>query len=506
MLFGISYPPAACMSIGQPLRCFLADSQLFLSSACPEYYANYTGNFVSSESTPRQTDAKPSFWRRYRESINLKQDFREIFIRPHSRYATLDGARAFTVLLMVLLHVIFGAGVLMKKNGVLDEYITGIPSWLSFAFQTQGSDPLFVICGLLVSYTLLREYDRRGSIDFKRFYTRRLMRIYPMFLLALLIYLPTDNDYIELLPSNLLFLSNYLPTQSPIIPVGWSLEVQMQFYLMLPALILIMFYVPWRVAFLVGLLLASFLWRFWIVYSTPDTYSQPFYMIFYDQDHADLLADLLHYDLDARIGNFFMGMLIAYLHHYYSAQISRFFQRYTIINWSLFLLACFLIAWAVGQPVQDRTSDYYANMTETKTFWFLVFDRYIYSLGISILLIQILCPAGITKIVEKFFSLAIWHPFAQLIFPIYLFHFPMIVVAAVVTFGTTDASTLPVVNAWQIMVLFCWSMVFTMIFGTVAHLFLEKPFITMRDIDKKSETNRAEISAQENQQQQSSAS
>ena len=433
-----------------------------------------TGNQVNSGMLPSPPPS--SFWQRYRESLNLRQDFREIFFRPHSRYATLDGARAFTILLMVLLHVIFGAGVLMEKNGVLDEYIQGIPRWLSFAFQTQGSDPLFIICGLLVTYTLLREYDRNQRFNLTRFYKRRLMRIYPMFLLAVLIYLPSNDKFLGYLPANLIFLSNYLPEQKPIIPVGWSLEVQMQFYLLLPLILLLMYRIPWRIGFLLALIVASFLWRYWVVASNPTTYSQPFYMIFYDSDHADLLANLLHYDLDARIGNFFMGMLVAYIHHYYRHPVQAFFLRHPLVNLGLLLFAFYLIAWAIGQPIQDRTSDYYANMTETKTFWFLVADRYIYCVGITILLLQVLCPAGITRLVEKFFALPVWHPFAQLIFAIYLFHFPMIVVAAVVTFGTTDAATLPVINAWQILALFCWSVFFTVIFGTVAHLFLEKTF------------------------------
>jgi len=40
-----------------------------------------------------------------------------------------------------------------------------------------------------------------------------------------------------------------------------------------------------------------------------------------------------------------------------------------------------------------------------------------------------------------------------------------------------------VVATWQVFAIFFWTVVLTMGFATVAHLFIEKPFINMREAD-----------------------
>ena len=426
--------------------------------------------------------SKTSFWQQYRQSIELKADLKELFFRPHARFATIDGIRGFTILLMVLLHVVFGAASLMRDIDLFDDFVQSLPRWMDWTWQVQGSDPLFVVCGLLISYTLFREMDKTGQIDMKRYLSRRFWRIYPVFLLAVLLYLPGDDDNLGYLPANLLFLANLLPDNKPIIPVGWSLEVQILFYLILPFLVLWLYKLKWRISILVGLCLFSFAYRYWYVINDPLISQTPFYMLFYDDEFANHLADKLHYDFDVRMGNFFLGILIAELHFHHGARIKTFLEKHFIFNTALFAFACYLVYWSVCQPVIDRTSDYYANQTEWDIVWFWVADRYVYCLACSIIILQVLCPAGIAKFVEKFFALSIWHPVAQLVLPIYLFHFPLVIVAAVIIFGTTDPSTLSLITATEVWLLFFLSVFLTMIFSVFVHLFVEKPFIKFRNV------------------------
>ncbi len=425
-----------------------------------------------------------SLWVRYKEAINVKQDLRAVFFRSHARYATLDGARAITVLLMVMFHVLFGIAVLLKPDiSNLENFITSFPRYLGWMWQSQGSDPLFVMCGLLVAYTLYREFDRSGTIDVMRFYKRRIMRVYPLFLLAILIYLPTDKDNIEHLISNLFFMSNYIPGQRHVIPVGWSLDVQMHFYLMLPFLIFLMYKLPWRITFLVGIFIASIAWRYYIVARNPEIWQTPFYQIIYDSDFGSLLANQLYYDIDVRIGCFFIGMLVAYLHYYHGKAIQAFFQRHLIINGLLVVIGLAAIVGSISLPMENRYHPFYESYNATINFWFLVIDRYVYATGLSILILTALCPAGLGRGVDWVLSWKIWHPVAQVIFPIYLFHFPFIVIGALLTFMTADREAITVVHTYQVFVLFFWTVLLTMGFAILTHLYIEKPFINMREKD-----------------------
>ncbi|MCW8196416.1 acyltransferase [Proteobacteria bacterium 005FR1] len=438
-----------------------------------------------------------SFWSRYKEAINVRADLRDVFVRSHERYATLDGVRAITVLLMVLFHVLFGIVVLFDDNfGYIDQFILDFPRYLGWMWQSQGSDPLFVLCGLLVSYTLYREYDENRNLDIPRFYKRRLMRIMPLFAVALLIYLPTDKDNIGHLWSNLIFMSNYIPGERHVIPVGWSLDVQLHFYFLLPFLILLMYSIPWRISFMVGLIVASVAWRYYIVARNPEIYASPFYQIIYDGDFGSLLANQLYYDIDVRIGAFIFGMLVAYLHYYHGDRIKAFFSRHLLFNAFLLLAGFAMVVGALSLPIENRYSEFYQNFNptwevfglipldlETFNLLFLAFDRYIFTLGLCILVLLALCPVGPSHWVNWILSWRIWHPVAQLIFPIYLFHFPFIVIAAVLTFWTTDREAITTVATYQVFLMFAITVALTMAFSALTHVYIEKPFLTMRERD-----------------------
>jgi len=431
-------------------------------------------------STIEPLDDKPdSIWRRYKNSINFKADLKALFIRTHERHATLDGARAITIMLMVLFHVLFGLSTILKDN--LEAFIQGFPSYLSWMWQVQGSDPLFVVSGLLVSYTLFRSYDRSNSLNILTFYKRRLIRIYPLFLVALIMFFPIGVRHWDYIPSNLLFSSNFFDDRKPIIPVAWSLEVQMQYYFLLPILCLILYAVRWRIALLVSLIVAAVAYRYWVVSSHPVLYQTPFYQLAYDHDFARALSKNLYYHLDVRIGGFLMGTLVAYLHHYYEKQITAYFNRNIIINGIVLAIGLYLIYWSFSFPLLNKNADFYSPFVPEANLWFLVINRYTYSFAMGILLLLALCPAGPSKAVKWFLSWPIWHPFAQLIYPIYLFHFIFIVFGAAAAFGTTDKHAITSASVSQVMLVYFWALLFTVIFASIMHIYIEKPFLKFRE-------------------------
>ncbi len=436
-------------------------------------------NLIIDRERP-QNQKKDTFWSRYKNSISFKSDLKHIFFRADKRFATLDGARALTILLMVLFHVLLGIVRLLDAH--VDAFIQGFPTYLNWIWQAQGSDPLFVVCGLLVSYTLFREYDKNHSIDIIRFYRRRMYRIYPLFLLGLIIFLPTHRDHFDYLLSNLVFVSNLFPDKKPIIPVAWSLEVQVQFYFLLPFLCLLMYAIRKRILLLVSLCLAAVVYRYWVVSNTPELYLRPLYELLYDREFGRLLSDKLYYDLDVRIGAFLMGMLVAYLHHYHSASITAFFKRQPVVNGLILIAAIWLLIWSFSYPLMNKMDDFYAPFDPNANLWYLVLNRYAYCLSMSTLMLLALCPVGLSNVVKWILSWPIWYPFGQLIYSIYIFHFIFIAVGAVIVFGTTDKDAITSVTVSQVFTIYGLAMFFTLIFGSLVHIYIEKPFLKIRDL------------------------
>src|ERR1700712_725386 len=157
--------------------------------------------------------------------------------RGRRSYASgLDGIRALAVIGVILYH----AGVPTFRGGFV------------------GVDLFFVLSGYLVTGLLQREYDRTGRIRFSSFIARRGRRLVPALLLMLTVVsaatLALGRDLGVGLRSQLLgaftFSSNWMQiakgtsyvsdTEPAILTHLWSLAVEEQFYLLWPAVCLLL--------------------------------------------------------------------------------------------------------------------------------------------------------------------------------------------------------------------------------------------------------------------------
>jgi peptidoglycan/LPS O-acetylase OafA/YrhL len=170
--------------------------------------------------------------------------------------ADIDGLRAVAVLVVVLYHL-------------------GLPA---FPGGFVGVDVFFVISGYLITSIILTEL-RAGTFTLTGFYERRARRILPA--LFAMVAVTTVVGAVVLVPSDfrdlgrsavatVLFVSNHHffsqagyfegPSEAKPLLHTWSLAVEEQYYLVVPALMMIVWRAaPSRIAFVVvGLLAASF--------------------------------------------------------------------------------------------------------------------------------------------------------------------------------------------------------------------------------------------------------
>jgi len=163
-------------------------------------------------------------------------------------FKNLDGIRFFAALMVLLQHS-FGF-----KKGYSDTY-----PFLNRCFDytgRMGVNLFFLLSGFLISYLLLVEKDTTGTISFKSFYLRRILRIWPLYLgygLILTFLSPyvieklgmfNDTD----LPTmflNLLFLLffsvnfqlAFVGSNRGMFEISWSVCIEEQFYVFWPWLI-----------------------------------------------------------------------------------------------------------------------------------------------------------------------------------------------------------------------------------------------------------------------------
>ena len=148
---------------------------------------------------------------------------------------SLDGLRALSVLLVIVLHTL--QRLSLTHHVPLVYYVLGNGSMGVFIF--------FVISGYLITTLLLREREKTSSISLKSFYVRRAFRILPPLYLYLVFlsvlwltgHLPGMNS-LELITA-LTFTRNYVPHVGLwVLEHLWSLCIEEQFYLLWPVVLI----------------------------------------------------------------------------------------------------------------------------------------------------------------------------------------------------------------------------------------------------------------------------
>ncbi len=153
--------------------------------------------------------------------------------KSSSRFAGLDGIRAFAVIGVVMYHI----------SGLPDfPKIHALKALCNRG--TLGVDIFFVLSGFLITSLLLREERKQGSISLPQFYFRRAARILPaayFYLIVLLVLsgLGVISSVTAGLPQAMLFIKDYLPEGSGLHVHYWSLSVEQQFYLLWPLILIL---------------------------------------------------------------------------------------------------------------------------------------------------------------------------------------------------------------------------------------------------------------------------
>ncbi|MFK7906760.1 MAG: acyltransferase family protein [Chitinophagales bacterium] len=151
----------------------------------------------------------------------------------------LNGIRAIAALAVVISHITLG----LDKFG-LDPYVFGAfedgkPRTLDLA--SYGVSMFFVLSGFLITYLLCKEKEKE-SIDIKKFYLRRILRIWPLYYVYLffclvviflfgLDYHGASIYYYVFYAANIPFI---MGTALPFLSHYWSLGVEEQFYMFWP--------------------------------------------------------------------------------------------------------------------------------------------------------------------------------------------------------------------------------------------------------------------------------
>jgi len=156
--------------------------------------------------------------------------------RDGGRIPSLDGLRALSISAVLLGHL---AGTqhfppslaAVIRNGRVDIADLGVRVF-------------FVISGFLITGLLIAEHERSGTISLQRFYLRRTLRIFPAYFAYLaVVALLAAARVVEVsgwdFAHAVTYTMNYAPHRGWHLGHFWSLATEEQFYLLWPAVVLL---------------------------------------------------------------------------------------------------------------------------------------------------------------------------------------------------------------------------------------------------------------------------
>lgn len=138
------------------------------------------------------------------------------------------------------------------------KHMAGLPNLVHLpalpALGVQGVNLFFVLSGFLITYLLLSEVQATGTVHVRKFYVRRILRIWPLYFLLVILglfvlphvlpFAPLAHNheggllakltlFAFMLPNVALVLFGHIPFMGPL----WSIGVEEQFYLTWPVML-----------------------------------------------------------------------------------------------------------------------------------------------------------------------------------------------------------------------------------------------------------------------------
>ena len=394
----------------------------------------------------------------------MKAQIHKLFYpEKNNLFPYIDGLRALSILWVISFHT-------LRKFG---QYIDA-KAYIAFTMRTElnpffqghlAVDVFFVISGFLIAYYLFSEYKKYQTLNIKKFYLRRALRLLPAYFVAIFlfaIFYPTNISWVW---ANIFYVNNFLPLDKQFMPIAWSLAIEEQFYILFPSLILLFGINKRLFLILTFLFLISFAICFAISLIYQIQLPLPAHEAFSKQ-RLDQYYDVLYDKSYTRYGGLLVGVLMAYL-TMFTNTISL-LKQHSYFRSLLWIICLALLIFYIFIP----TSNMEASVL--KTAFLLAGFRNVFSLAIGYLLLYALCLDKKSWLIN-FLSQRFWYPIAQLSYSAYLLH--PIIVALIAQYLYSTIST----DYFSLLLLIVFIIISTLFFALIMYLKIEQPSLAFRN-------------------------
>ena len=371
-----------------------------------------------------------------------------------NRYPALHGLRVLAILTVVQYHVtwiFWGEQGIPLDRGFVDGSLT-----IFF-----GMDLFFLLSGFLIGSILLRSLQKSGTQDLRRFYLRRVLRTFPSYYVVLtvlaLAFALTPGQR-EHLPYEYLYLTNFMPLNRPNVIMfwGWSLALEEQFYLTVPALFFVLHRLRSERARL-GLL--GLLWLAALVVRL---------VIFFRHRPWDdfVLYGAVYFRTYTRFDTLIAGILLAFVHQRHGDALGRWLSR--PLHRATLALPALACLWLLVRPAMFGA----ANVQLVHIFTWGSVTTIMYLCALPLLLHG-------DGWIHRALSAPLFRRAATLGYGVYLVHIPIIDHVMVPAAKALAARHVSLVAIWPLALTATMAISFAIAYAM--HVLIEKPSLRLRE-------------------------
>ncbi len=386
---------------------------------------------------------------------------------PTLRMAELDGLRALAILLVVSFHSWYFLQFLMPTTEAFLAFSDSLPWVLGFIRRGDlGVDIFFVLSGYLLSWQLFQKRMKSGHANIKRFYAHRIFRIYPLYLIALLLAAIDSGITVKLL-GNLLAYNIWGDASNIIIPWTWSLSVELEFYAIVPFLILLVKNGKTLAMLCTAFGLLTVGWSYWVLTTFPQlaNYSLIDLKLAGQDGDIALFYKHLYVSMPVRLSQFIFGMTGAWV------VLNRASILLKVSGLTRVMLMSFIVIGA-GLPLVHNPFTILTDTYRPIVYFELLFGRVAFAAAIALMIV--LLHANTFPKLKGVLSLRILEPIARFSFSMYLFH-PLFIYVGIITFiGTAKTETISVFEYAGVCSV---AILGSMLFGFITWHVIERPAI-----------------------------
>ena len=363
-----------------------------------------------------------------------------------SHLNSLDGLRALSILLVIFFHAFFFSQYAFETMPLFAQFSEQLPWYMAWIRRGDfGVDIFFVLSAFLIGSQLFNQQKSGKKLSLKTFYLKRFLRIYPIYLVAIGIFVAAKGWNHNVL-GNIFAYNNLYNLKDIVIPWSWSLSVEIQFYLLFPVFLLAVRGAKSAAIAGLALLIGSLAWMSYFYLSHPSLSHNTVMDLLLagktEKETSIYYMQYLYVVPPARIASFVFGVAAAHLWVFRGEQLQQIAQQFskprkTVIA-TLLICLWLLMSFDVYQIHNSMSAwqqiAYRANM---------IAGRMVFSAIIAALILLALASPNHSKL-PRFLGHKSLFPVARGSYAMYLFHPPFLMVAYYILFGESKLTELSI--------------------------------------------------------------